>query len=167
MVWGGAMAYSLREIIDIAIKLEEAGHDFYEECYRHFKDPVITDTFSFLAREELVHRNLFQSFQWRPDAVEEGIFNEEYHAYVRSIGGGIVFDRHAPHIREIVRGIETPLDAIRHAFVAEKDSILLYDEIQRLYPEHHAASDMLGRIIAEEHRHVLTLYDLADKMKKT
>jgi rubrerythrin len=161
------MAYSIKEIIDIAIRLEDAGHEFYDECGRHFKDAAITDTFSFLAREELVHRELFQSFQWRPEAIEEGIFNEEYYAYLRAIGGGVVFDRHARNMRELVRDIGTPMDAIKQAFVAEKESILLYTEMKRLYPAPHAAADMLERVIAEERKHVLTLYDLVDKMKKT
>ncbi len=161
------MAYSIKEIIDIAVRLEDAGHDFYDECGHHFKDAAITETFSFLAREELVHRELFQSFQWRPEAIEEGIFNEEYYAYLRAIGGGVVFDRHSRNMREFVRDIGTPMDAIKHAFVAEKDSILLYTEMKRLYPVHHAAVDMLERVIDEERKHVLTLYDLIDKMKKT
>ncbi|HOD16653.1 MAG TPA: ferritin family protein [Spirochaetota bacterium] len=161
------MAYSIKEIIDIAIKLEDTGHDFYKECGRHFKEPAVIDVFSFLAREELVHRDLFQSFQWRPDAVDEGIFNDDYYAYLRAVGGGLVFDRHTSNIRDFVRAIETPLDAIKHAFIAEKESILLYKEMKRLYPKHHATADMLERIIAEERKHVLTLYDLADKLKKT
>lgn len=161
------MAYSIKEIIDIAVRLEDAGHEFYDECGRHFKDAAITDTFSFLAREELVHRELFQSFQWRPEAIDEGIFNEEYYAYLRAIGGGVVFDRHARNMRDIVRDIGTPMDAIKHAFVAEKESILLYTEMKRLYPVHHAAAEMLERVIDEERKHVLTLYDLVDKMKKT
>ena len=161
------MAYSIKEIVDIAVKLEEAGHEFYEECGRHFKDAAITDTFSFLAREELVHKQLFQSFKWSPETVDAGVFNEEYFAYLRAIGGGAVFDRHAADIREFVRGIATPLDAIKHAFVAEKESILLYTEMRRFYPGHHAAADMLEKVISEERKHVLTLHGLADKMKIT
>ena len=162
-----AMAYSIKEIIDIAVKLEDAGHEFYEDCGRHFKDAGIMDTFSFLAREELVHRDLFLSFQWHPDAIDEGIFNEEYYAYLRAIGGGFVFDRNAADMREFVRKIGSPLDAIKYAFIAEKESILLYTEMKRLYPANHAATDMLERVIVEERKHVLTLYDLVDKLKKT
>jgi rubrerythrin len=161
------MAYNIKEIIDIAVGLEEAGREFYEECGRFFKDADIMDTFAFLAREEQVHKELFQSFQWHQEFPDSGIFNDEYFSFLRAVGGGLIFDSKALNIREIVHGIGTPLEAIKHAFVAEKDSILLYSEIKRPYPEHHAAADMLERIIAEERKHVLTLYDLADKIKKT
>jgi rubrerythrin len=161
------MAYSLKEIVDIAIGLEDAGHEFYEECGRFFKDAGMKDTFSFLAREELVHKELFQAFQWREESFANGIFNDEYFAYLRAVGGGHVFDRHMVHLKELVHGMTTPLDAIRRAFIAEKDSILFYTEIKRLYPERHAATDMLERIIGEERKHILTLYDLTEKMKQT
>ena len=161
------MAFSLKEIVDIAVGLEDAGHEFYEECGRFFTDEGMKDTFAFLAREELIHKELFQAFQWREDAIDNGLFNDEYFGYLRAVGGGQIFDRHVVNIRELVHGMTSPLDAIKRAFIAEKDSILFYSEMRRLYPERHAASDMIGRIIAEEHKHVLTLYELTDKIKKT
>jgi rubrerythrin len=161
------MAYSLKEIVDIAVGLEDAGREFYEECGRFFKDAGMKDTFEFLAREEQVHKELFQAFQWREGSFDRGNFNDEYFAYLRAVGGGQVFDRHMVNMRDLVHGMTTPLDAIKRAFIAEKDSILLYAEMMRLYPGHHAAADMLERIIAEERKHILTLYDLTEKIKQT
>lgn len=152
------MPYSIKEIIDIAISIERTGHDFYAACGKKFNEPLMRDTFDFLAKEELNHLNVFKDMR---DAAEpSGLFTEEYYAYLKAIGGRI-FEPRVRDIRNLVEGFNSPLDAIRDAFHTEKESILFYTELLPLYQEDSSTSGLLIRIIDEERRHVMTLTDVA------
>lgn len=157
------MPYSMKEIIDIAIGIEETGYDFYVRCQEKFKDPAIRDTFDFLAREELEHGKLFRTLN--PQDAVPGNFTEEYFAYLRAIGGSRVFGTKDGTPERIVAAIHLPIDAIRHAMIAEKESILFYSEMKGLYPADRGATVLLDRIIAEERKHVVILADLAQKIR--
>ena len=157
------MSFSIKEIIDIAVGVEETGYAFYREASGKFKDPALTDMFEFLAKEELAHKELFQSMgTGREDG---GVFNEEYFSYLKAIGGQRVFDRDSLDTKKVVEKIATPMGAIQYAFNAEKDSILLYSEMKGLYREGSGSISILDRIIAEERKHIAVLIDLSEKLR--
>ena len=156
------MAYTIKEIIDIAVGIEESGLEFYTRCSKKFKEPSISDVFEFLAREEQAHKELFQSLYGRPEP--KGVFNDEYFAYIKAIGGR-VFDWQKRDMDDILQNINKPLDAVQHAFIAEKDSILFYSEVKPMYGNNDEVIPLLDKIINEERKHVATLVDLADKLR--
>ncbi|OHD65317.1 MAG: hypothetical protein A2176_15395 [Spirochaetes bacterium RBG_13_51_14] len=156
------MSLTTKEIIEIAIGIEENGYQFYLKCGRTFKDTAIEDVFDFLAQEELRHKALLQSF------IHQGgteIHDGKHLAYWKAIGDARLFDYRDKNINLIVAGITAPMDAIKHAFAAEKDSILFYSEMVELYLHDREASSLLDKIIEEERRHVVTLADLAEKFR--
>jgi rubrerythrin len=159
------MPYTIKELIDIAIGIEKAGYEFYSGCVDKFKELSIRDIFDFLAREELEHERLFQSFHEKSDTA--GLYNEEYYAYLRAIGGGRIFDSQLESIETILSGITTPMDALKHAFSAEKDSILFYSELKELFTKDRDTTLLLDRIINEERKHVSTILDIIEKLKLT
>lgn len=153
--------YSINEILDIAVELEEAGYEFYTKCIDKFEDQVIKDLFTFLADEELVHKELFLSMK-QGDENKKGIFTEEYFLYMKSIGGGKIFsDENDRDFDEII----TVEDAVKKAFHDEKESILLYSELKNHYSGDTEALALLERIIAEERNHVMKLYDTMKYVK--
>jgi rubrerythrin len=158
------MAYSLNEIIDIAIAIEETGYGFYMECSSGFKDPLIKDVFEFLAKEELTHKQTFQSFR-DEDYGKEGVLNEEYYMYLKAIGGSKIFEERGKNVGKTISETTTPMDAIKEALVLEKESILFYTEMKELYRGGKKPTRLINAIIAEERKHVATLYDLSQKMK--
>ncbi len=156
------MNYSIKEIIDIAIGMEETGHDFYKDCEKKFKDQSVAEIFKYLAAEELVHKKYFESI--KSDLKEEpGNFTEDYFNYLKSIGGGRVFSAKEDRIKSI----NTPEEAIVRALQDEKDSILLYTEVKRLYKEGTETAGILDKIIEEERSHTIKLADLLDKIQKS
>lgn len=159
------MPYSIKEIIDIAIGIEETGFEFYSLSAKKFSDPIISDIFSFLSNEELAHKKLFQSFNRADDT--KGIFTDEYYSYLRAIGGGRIFEKQQTTIDQVVAGITTPLEAIKHAFGTEKDSILFYSEMKILYQKNPETLSLIDKIIGEERKHVATLLDLLEKIRIT
>ena len=157
------MTYSIKEIIDIALGLEEAGYEFYTQCGLKFKEAHIQEVFLFLAREELEHKKTFESIKTGEEP-PQGIFTEEYYLYLKSIGGGRVFEFKNRNIDQIMDTINTPEDAVTKAFMDEKESILFYSEIKTLYRDDRKTLEILDKIIEEERKHVLTLADLLAKM---
>jgi len=157
------MAFTTREIIGIAIGIEKAGYDFYTQISDAFNDPSVKDVFDFLAREELSHIEIFRSLL-RQDELDVMI-PEERTAYLQAIGGSRVFGGNKMDVDQIVSGIKRPPDAIKHAFGIEKESLLLYSEMKELYPADSKTTSLLDRIIAEERKHVITLFNLAEKIR--
>jgi len=156
------MNFSLKEIIDIAVGLETAGHEFYSRCALKFDNKKVADIFLKLADDELGHKKTFQSMDTASSG--DGMFNEEYLTYMKSIAGGRVFGGRAV-MDEILGEIDTPAAAIKRAFLDEKGSIFGYSEAKNLYGKGAREFDLLDRIISEERKHVLALVDLLDGLK--
>ncbi len=157
------MSYTMKEIIDIAVGIEETGNEFYARCAEKFKEPAMRDAFEFLAKEELAHKKLFQSFHGNDAA--PGNFTEEYYAYLAAIGGSRVFGTPGKDPEHVMETLRLPIDAVRLALIAEKDSILFYYGMKGLYPAGTESSALLDRIISEERAHVITLADLSEKLR--
>ncbi len=157
------MSYTIKEIIDIAVGIEDSGYVYYTRCAGTFKDNPVRDVFDFLAREEQEHKKLFQSLHGTHAA--QGVFTDEYFAYLKAIGGGRIFEKQEMTIDMILDSIKNPMDAVKHAFGAEKDSILLYSEMKQLYTGDPLTSSLLDKIIDEERKHVAMLLDLLEKIR--
>ena len=160
------MAYSLNEIIDIAIGIEDTGFEFYTECGEIFKDPLIKDVFGFLAREELAHKRTFQSLR-SSDYGKSGVPTEEYYLYLKAIGSARLFGEQKKNIVRVMSEITTPMAAIKNALALEKESILFYTEMKELYRGEKKPTELVNTIIDEERKHVATLYDLSQKIRLT
>ena len=158
------MYYSLGEIIDIAVGIEEAGSEDYALCAKKFADPAIGDTFAYLAREELVHRDRFRSLRGEAGA-SGGAYPEEYFSYLRIIGGVKIFETKKRALEDVMKDIQNPLDAVREAFDVEKTSIIYYTEMKDLYRGRTGIAALLDAIIAEERKHIMSLYELSQNLR--
>lgn len=154
------MKFSAKEIVDIAIGIEESGYRFYSECAKKFSDARLNELFSLFAEEELKHRELFEDMLKGLDDVE-GSFTDEYYQYLTAFGDEKVF-KDKKRIDAFLKKIEKPVDAIKHALIAEKDSILYYTELKELYYNDNQTLILLNRIISEERRHVNSLMNLRE-----
>ncbi|MCU0848143.1 MAG: ferritin family protein [Spirochaetes bacterium] len=152
----------MKEIIDIAVGIEENGHRFYSDFSKKFSNEPIRDLFLMLAEEELGHKKYFKSMLSGLDSAP-GIFSEEYFLYLKAIGGDRIFD--SKKIAVEMEDISTPLDAINRAFGDEKQSILFYTELSSAYKNNSEIFNNIERIIEEEKRHVMLLLDLSEKLR--
>ena len=57
------MNFSFKEIIDLAVAIEQAGYEFYRSCSEKFDDGHIAELFRFLANEEEQHKKSFESLR--------------------------------------------------------------------------------------------------------
>jgi|GEM_PF-373352 len=157
------MSYSIKEIIDIAVGIEDDGYNYYKDCADAFKDnEEVNHIFTFLAEEELKHKKIFTDM--KPPKIEnKGIFTNEYYQYLNSINSERIFNDQNEVIASSME-ISTPGKAIKKGFQDEKESILLYLEMMRLYKPEDEAYILLDKIIAEERQHVITLMKLMDSI---
>ncbi len=158
------MKYSLNEIVQIAVQIEDTGYEFYSTCAEVFKGEQLRDTFKFLAKQELEHKQYFESLASFAEK-SEGSYTDDYYSYLRSIGDKKVF-QDEPENRASAINPDKPGDAIRQAFTDEKNSIIFYTELKTMYSDDYEALEILERIIEEERSHIVMLKDILESIEK-
>jgi rubrerythrin len=158
------MDYTIKEIIDIAVGMEEAGMAFYKSVAEKFEDEHIKDIFLYLAKQEIEHKKTFQDLGSKIGN-SEGKFNDEYYLYMKALGGDRIYADENEDLDAVMAKIHTPVDAINKGFQDEKEAILFYNEIKKLYEDDKEIAGILDRIIEEERKHALRLWDLKERLK--
>jgi len=154
--------YSTKELIDIAMGIEETGYYFYSTLKSKFKDESFQQMFQFLADEELRDKDIFSNMLKGLNDTQ-GVFTEEYYTYLKAIGTTRVFSN-SNDVDTIAPTLNQPLDIIKIAMDAERDSIVWYSELKEIYRNDTRSKDLLERLINEERKHVLILLDLKEKL---
>ncbi len=153
--------YSSKEIIDIAVEIEDTGIHFYKKCSEKFKEENLKAIFVKLANEEVKHKELFRDMLKRlPDI--EGEWTDEYYLYLKALGQSQVFTNIA-QMDEIVDGVVDIDDIIKLAISAEKDSILWYNELKDICEKDAETVKILKFIINEERKHILEINRISYK----
>jgi rubrerythrin len=142
---------SIEAAIDVAVRVEQFGRDFYAKAREAARDTRCRTLFSFLAAEEERHLGAYRAMQ---ESVTGGAFQQdelvgEYGMYIEMLG------------REIIGGLALtegmPLeDTLAMAVTLEKNTLLFYNELARLAKD-EALHDSVERIIREEQSHLVKL----------
>ena len=75
------------EIIQFAIKIEENGWSFYNKVVEANKDEKIKELFTFLADEEVKHKETFEAMLPEIEKYEpREAYPPEYFSYLRALG---------------------------------------------------------------------------------
>jgi rubrerythrin len=145
------MYYSGLEIIEIAIRIEENGQEFYTAAAEMIKESTdVKGLFLDLAEKELTHIAIFQKLadKFEPESFE---FNkEESSDYIGHLADTHIFGRKDAGT-ELAKTVSTPQQALEIAFKFENDSVVFYEELLK-----RASSDakkLILRIIEEEKEH--------------
>ena len=151
------------EVIRIAIRIEQNGEEFYRQAAVNIGDVAAKDLFHYLAGEEVKHARLFQKFleeveDYTPPESHAGEYMEYLAAYTKDF----VFTQEKKGVLAAgsVKGVK---EALEFALKVEVDSILYYIEAKNFVPEHKRL--VLDKIIEEERRHYLKLWELKEKSK--
>jgi rubrerythrin len=156
------MKFSRKELIDIAIQIEDSGYHFYSSCRSKFDDRGFKELFGFLAEEEIRHKELFEKMLGGMGDIR-GVFTEDYYSYLKAIGDSRVF-KNTADVERLVKEITTINDALKIALTSEKDSILFYTELLSMYESDANAKSLLNRLINEERKHVVTILEISEKL---
>jgi rubrerythrin len=145
------MYYSGLEIIEIAIRIEENGEEFYKAAAEMIKEsPEVKGLFYDLAEKEITHIAIFQKLadKFEPESFE---FSQEESAdYIGHLADTHIFGRKDAGA-DLAKTVSTPKQALEIAFKFENDSVAFYEELMK-----RASGDskaLVARIIDEEKEH--------------
>ncbi len=144
--------YSVREVIEQAIRAERLGREFYTEMAQRFsEDDRVKKLFETLAEKELVHEERFKELMGiLGDEEPEGW--DEVSEYMRAAVESEFFlgsDKALTKMKEI----KNYQDAVEYALGFEKETLLYYIGIRKSIKE----KDIIDEIINEEHSHIMWL----------
>ena len=147
--------FSAREIIDMAIKIERNGENYYRQATVKVTDPSLQSLLLFLADEEHEHARWFEAFKQRiKDSDEDRKLAEISGTMLQSVVGNQRFSLDEADLAEL----DSTEKLIGIAIEFEKDSILFYEMLQS-FIEDPETLGQLTEIIAEENRHIEMLND--------
>lgn len=145
------MYYSGKEIVEIAVRIEENGYAFYiaaAEKIRETND--VKKLFLDLAEQETTHTATFQKIfeKFEPEEFEQS--EEDYSAYIQNLADKHIFGKPEAGV-ELANTLKTPKEALEAAFKFENDSVAFYKE---LYSKVKSDSKpIIKQILAEEIAH--------------
>ncbi|MCU0848797.1 MAG: ferritin family protein [Spirochaetes bacterium] len=146
------MSYSMEDIINIAIGLEESGVNFYEKCSKLFKDPGKADVFRFMVREERDHSKTFGALKSKLKSFDPHL-SLKYREFIAKMGAERVFPEKEDVVKELSK-IVTVVDAVDYAIKKEQETIIFYNEMKELYDNDAPELDVLNHVIREEEKHI-------------
>lgn len=146
--------FSLADIIKSAMGNEDRGHRFYAALAGQARDPATRDIFHKLAVEEIEHKRAFEKLmdmELEKHPPED--LNENTKKYLQAVIVTNVF----PKIDSGEEySVNTPEQALGIGIQAEKDSILLYQEIYNNV-QSPTVKELLSKILEEEKMHLVEL----------
>ncbi len=154
-------SYSIREVIEMAIRTERLGFEYYTELAQRFKEEKeFYDLFSFLAQNELVHERKFSKLIEETEGEElEGW--HEVSEYLRAYVESAFFlgkDKSLVHMLSA----QNVIAAIGLAIGFEKETLLYFytlrDGIEK--------KDIVDKIIKEEKDHIKRLAQYKGRIMK-
>ena len=159
-----SIVFSGSELLEIAQGIEINGVAFYQALADKTQNKEAKAIYDYLAGEERKHINTFQGMlntagQYpSPEAC-----TEEYMLYLKSLVDSSVFSN-VTEAQQKAERISSEVEAVDTGIQAEKDSILLYTEMQDFVrrPDHKVVFNIIG----EEKSHLRQLSQLKQTLQK-
>jgi rubrerythrin len=144
---------SLKDIIDIAVQIEQNGERVYRNAAGNIKDPSLRSILKWLADEEARHIKWFEAL--KTTVSDDGDFPEQ-----EKMGKELLRDAVGAHSFTLEDADFSSMgnieDLLRLAVEFEKDTALFYKMLQPLI-EDQTTLDQLHVIVQEEENHARRL----------
>ncbi|MEN6488896.1 MAG: ferritin family protein [Smithella sp.] len=156
-----ARVFEASDIVEIAIRIEENGFNFYKYAEQIAKQEEAKNLFAHLAVEETMHKKVFETLLAEIEKYNSPeSYEGEYNAYLRDyVDSNIVFTKEA--MDKEMSKVKDTLSALDFAIKRELDSILYYHEVKRFVPD--AQYPVIEQIINEERKHFTILSGIKEK----
>jgi len=145
------MYYSGLEIIEIAVRIEENGQEFYTAAAEMIKESNdVKGLFYDLAEKELTHIAIFQKLADKFEAETFEFNKDEASDYIGHLADTHIFGKKDAGA-QLAKTVSTPKQAIEIAYKFENDSVSFYEELLK-----HTETDakkVILQIIDEEKEH--------------
>ena len=159
------MYYSGQEIVDIAVRIEENGNEFYTAAAEMIKEGNdIKGLFFDLAEKEILHISIFQKLAAKFDSESFDFGAEDASDYINHLAESHIFGK--PDSGKILaKTLKTPKEGLEIAFKFENDSVTFYTELLK-----YTRSDskrLVQQIIEEEREHAAEIQKFLEPEIKT
>ncbi|MCX8093463.1 MAG: ferritin family protein [Candidatus Goldbacteria bacterium] len=145
---------TIKDVLNKAIEMEEAGKIFYEYAASIVEDKEIREVLSVLAREEVGHKHIFENMKEEVKEIKQSDDINEYLKYLNSfLNTKSVFDR--KKIESYNDKNTNITDIIDFAMDREQDTILYYMTLMTVVREEQ--NFLVQKIIDEERKHFIKL----------
>jgi len=145
--------FTLAEILDLALRIEENGRLFYLHAKEHAADPQLKALLGWMAEEEGRHGAWFADLRRHLDLPGASAFFEEM---TREVLGDLLGRRTFSLDEVDLKALASCDQVLDAALEFEHDTVLFY-EILTDFARDDAVRDQLRAIIAEEQNHIRQL----------
>ncbi len=154
--------FSGKELIEIALRVEENGWSFYHEAEKGAENEETKSLFNYLAGQELKHIEDFKRLYKlvKEERTRESVdltYDEEIALYLKALADSKVFTDPGEGFRR-ARALKDDREAIEVAIGFEKDSLLFYHEMSKIIREED--KKIVESLIAQEREHLLKLNEI-------
>ncbi|HNY01111.1 MAG TPA: ferritin family protein [Bacteroidales bacterium] len=145
------MYYSGQEIVEIAVRIEENGNEFYTAAAAmiHGQNDI-KGLFLDLAEKEILHISIFQKLAEKFDADTFDFSSPDATDYINHLAESHIFGKPESG-KALAATLTTPRQGLEAAFKFENDSVAFYTELLK-----YTRSDskkLVQQIIEEEKEH--------------
>jgi rubrerythrin len=147
----------------MAMEIEKSGKAFYQTVLESAPDDATRELFSFLAKEEQRHFDIFKDLSSKSgNLVIQSEDWEEISEYIKATTDSRFFIGEDKAIK-YAKNAKNVEDAIDIAIGFEKDTLLFFYELLNVTPE--GSKDSAQKIVNEEKRHIRLLSDKRKELK--
>lgn len=151
--------FTLGEIIELAIRIENNGENTYRKARKEVSDPSLASMLQWLAEDEAEHKKWFIKLRENADMkVEDSKVEEMGTAILKDVLGDMTFSLNEADFSKI----EDIRSLLELSVEFEKDTIVFYEMLGAFIGDEETASQ-LDKIIEEEQRHVQVLEEFLEK----
>ena len=150
--------FSLKDIIELAIQIENNGERVYRSAIEKISDPSLVSLLQWLADEEAEHAGWFTELKKK---VKKTINDPK----LEEMGKTILLDAIGEQSFSLkfadISEIQYVKDLVELSIEFEKDTVLFY-EMLRPFIDNKDVEEQLNTIITEENRHIQKLQECLD-----
>lgn len=150
--------FSIDDILDLAIQIEENGEQLLRTAQRRSRDPELRALFKLLADEEEQHITSFSQMKPAPSI---DVDTAELEAMGRNLLGDVLGEETFSLQDVELAEIEDAVELIRRMIEFEKDTVLFYEMIRSVVSD-AAVARILEEIISQEKQHAHALRQYLD-----
>jgi rubrerythrin len=153
----------ISDLIEVAIRIERSGMDFYKTVSENTQDAGVKDAFSYLAAEEEKHIGVFRTILDRvADYSPRLNYPGEYELFLQGVANRSVATLQKARDKEILES-KNVSQAIDVGLDLETESILFYTGLLENFQDKDR--DYIKEVIREEKSHFVKLITARDKIK--
>ena len=148
--------FSVADIRDIAIQIEENGEKAYRQASRDSEDPKIAEIFEWMADEEKRHAQFFATIESDKELTAEQQALEEMG---RGLLKEMIADQTFSMEQQDLQKVKSFQEMVSQSKSFEKDTILFYEFLKGVLDDEEACYH-IDKIIAEEQNHFNQLAEM-------